>query len=70
MESFTFKGFDDAELIDNRRKWQEDHLDCRVIKTYEIERVPLEFHKPAYEFAPIPPAQPPFRMRIDFERAK
>jgi hypothetical protein len=50
--------------------WEKDHLDCRVIKTYPVELVPLEFHKPAFEFAPMPPAQPPLRMRIDFERAK
>jgi len=69
MESFTFKGFDDAELIDDKRRWQEDHLNCRVIKTHAIERIALEFQKPAYQFAPIV-VQPPLRMRIDFERAK
>jgi hypothetical protein len=69
MESFTFKGFDETELINSKLKWQGDHPDCRVTKTYPIEGLPLQVHTPAYQFAPIPPAQPRYQMRIDFERA-
>jgi hypothetical protein len=70
MESFTFKGFDETELISSKFKWQGDHPDCRVIKTYPIESLPVHFYRPAYQFAPIPPAQPRCQMRIDFKPAK
>lgn len=56
MESFIFAGFGDAELFNSRFKWQEGYPDCRVVKTYPVERVPLQVQTPAYKHAPILPA--------------